>query len=125
MRGGVIILASRRFADLIRDAIVGMTGHRVLELTGMKASTYQKMTRGENVRPDKVLQFCKGLGIDAHDLLQANAEAAGRMPVDESEVFSYALAQLSLPQSAKIELLRVYRELRDARASPAEQQSAA
>ncbi len=124
MKGGVLILASRRFADLVRDATVGKTGRQVLQDTKLKASTYQKMTRGENVRPDKVLQLCKGLEIDSHELLQANAEAAGRGVAEESEVFNYALGQLSLPQSAKLELLQHYRRLADARASPSERSAA-
>lgn len=127
-RGEVIYLYSERVAQVFKDATAGMPRKRILhELSKEQIgySTWYRLMNNLLPRTDRLYTMAKVLGVPARAIAEAFAEEGQSRSQGGIELLDVAMEIEQLPAARRLELRQRFREAVAARASPAEQQSAA
>lgn len=108
-KGGVVMAVSRKLAQLYRDATAGMTDNEVMESTGLKFATWQRMKGGMVTSDERILEFCSGLGLDPNPFIEAATEA--RPQADPAKLLGKVLTMAGLTPNRRMQVISLYREL--------------
>ncbi len=109
MGGGDIVAVSSRLAELAKDVTAGLTDFEVMDITKLTYATWRRIKMGWVPSDAKLLQFAKGIDVDARPFLDAAREV--RPSTEPEELLSFALKETPLPQSARFKIMSLFREL--------------